>query len=138
MTHCCASENNSPKNHICPVNNKSYSYVPTSTILHHVSSPWEWEHNNQVYFFCNDPECDVVYFGQDNSIIYKNQLRTTVGIKEKTNNSLICYCFGVSIHDANSNKLTKDFVLKQTKEKTCACEVRNPSGKCCLKDFPKN
>ena len=36
-----------------------------------------------------------------------------------------------------ANKEIKDFVIKSTKEKTCACTTRNPSGKCCLKDFPK-
>ena len=31
--------------------------------------------------FCDDPNCDVVYFGEDNSVIAKEQIRTVVGIK---------------------------------------------------------
>ena len=50
-----------------------------------------------------DPECDVVYFGQDNSIIEKSALRTVVGIKEKSDTFPICYCFGVSANQAATN-----------------------------------
>jgi len=137
MTDCCTSTNSSPKRHICPVNKNAYSHVATPTILHHISNPWKWENNNQTYYFCDDPDCDVVYFGQDNSVVYKNQLRTKVGIKEKSKDTLVCYCFGVTSKEAEINLNVKEFVIKQTKEKTCACEARNPSGKCCLKDFPK-
>jgi len=28
--------------------------------------------------------------------------------------------------------------VAKTKQKSCACEIRNPSGKCCLADFPKS
>jgi hypothetical protein len=28
-------------------------------------------------------------------------------------------------------------VIEQTRLHNCACDVRNPSGRCCLKDFPK-
>ena len=28
-----------------------------------------------------------------------------------------------------------EFVKRETKSKSCACETRNPSGRCCLSDF---
>jgi len=111
--------------------------VSIVTIAHHIKEPWNWKNKEQGYYFCDDPECDVVYFGQDNSIIQKQQLRTPVGIKQKSEESLICYCFGVNRHEASTNIKAKTFVIKNTKNHTCACEIRNPSGKCCLKDFPK-
>jgi hypothetical protein len=43
----------------------------------------------------------------------------------------------VSKTDYLDNPGTREFVVEQTKLKHCACEVQNPSGKCCLKDFPK-
>jgi len=138
MSDCCntsSSKENAHKKHICPVNGKAYSKVFTTTILHHISQPWKWNPNNTNYYFCSDPECEVAYFGQDNSIINKSELRTTIGIKEKSEDSLICYCFGVSKQEATNNPEIKKFVLTQTKEHTCSCETRNPSGKCCLKDF---
>ena len=79
----------------------------------------------------------MVYFGQDDSIIEKHELRTIVGVKDKSQESPICYCFGVNRQEAATSIEAKAFVIKNTKNHTCACEIRNPSGKCCLKDFPK-
>ena len=112
------------------------SIVSAETIVKHINEPWNWIVKEQTYYFCDEPDCDVVYFDEDNSIIKQSQLRTTVGIKSKDENSLICYCFGVKKNEADNPEI-KDFVLKQTKNKICACESLNPSGKCCLKDFPK-
>jgi len=138
MTQCCTSSNASqshPKNYKCPVNGKPYNSVSPTTILHHIKEPWKWSPTKQEYYFCDDPDCDVVYFAQDDSTISKSSLRTKVGLKEKTPSSLICYCFGVTRNTA-TNKDIKAFVIKNTKDKTCACTTRNPSGRCCLKDFP--
>ncbi len=43
--------------------------------------------NFQALFFCDDPECEVVYFGEDGSTILKSQLRTRVGVKEDSGDS---------------------------------------------------
>ena len=139
MSQCCTSSNTDttyPKKYTCPANGKPYSGVSPTTILHHINEPWHWATKQQGYYFCSDPDCDVVYYGQDDSLILKSELRTTVGVKEKSDESLVCYCFGVTKSKA-SNELIKSFVINSTKEKTCACSTRNPSGKCCLKDFPK-
>ena len=141
MSDCCpASVDNIdavPKKYRCPVNGKFYTGVARETIFHHLNRPWEWQLKHQGYYFCDDPECEVVYFGQDDSVIKQSELRTRVGIKEQTEQSIICYCFGVSFKDARTDSEAKQFVLEKTKESICACGTRNPSGKCCLKDFPK-
>ena len=139
MSQCCTSLNADttyPKKYTCPSNGKSYAGVSPTTILHHINEPWQWATKQQGYYFCSDPDCDVVYYGQDDSLILKSDLRTTVGIKEKNDKTLVCYCFGVTKENA-SNEQIKRFVINSTKEKTCACTTHNPSGKCCLKDFPK-
>jgi len=119
----------------CPVNSKLYSSVPRETITKHIKNPWNWQDKKQGYYFCDDSDCDVVYFGQDGSIITREQLRTKVGIKEKSQKFLLCYCYGVMVNDVNPN--VKTFVIEKTKNNECACESMNPSGRCCLKDFPK-
>lgn len=81
--------------------------------------------------------CQIVYFGEDDSVIKTSALRTLVGIKEKSSNSLLCYCYGITYKDYIKTPNIKSFVVQQTKEKNCACETHNPSGRCCLKDFPK-
>lgn len=106
------------------------------TIAHHLRQPWAWRRADQRYFFCDDPACEVVYFGEDGSLIPATQLRTVVGIKDAAADSLICYCFGVTWADALRDATAKEFVVAQTRAGLCACETRNPSGRCCLKAFP--
>lgn len=105
MKNCCndkscgnkGNENNSlPIKFICPVNQQQYIEVAKKTILQHIKAPWKNKLDEQKYYFCDDPDCDVVYFGINGSIINKSELRTVVGKKEKSDNELICYCFGVS------------------------------------------
>ncbi len=140
MSDCCASnkgvEQNS-KRHVCPENGKRCLEVPYSTVLHHIKEPWNLAPKEQAYYFCDDPECGVVYFGIDDSTIQKGRLRTNVGIKEKSGDALICYCFGVSKSEALTNEKAKAFVVEQTKGSLCSCTTHNPSGRCCLKEFPK-
>lgn len=140
MSHCCSSsgcDNNPPKRHCCPVNGREYSEVSVRTITHHVKDAWTWQPTGHRYFFCDDPGCEVVYFGDDDSMILKSQLRTRVGVKELSDTSLLCYCFGVTKADFSVNPATKDFVIAQTKAGQCSCDTSNPSGRCCLKDFPR-
>ena len=138
MSDCCTVNRESeqhPRKYVCPKNGKQYLEVPFGTVLHHIRKPWELALKDQAYYFCDDPHCDVVYFGVDGSTISKDLLRTKVGIKETDMDALICYCFGVS--KAQANKQVKTFVMEQTKHSTCSCSTSNPSGRCCLKDFPK-
>lgn len=138
MIDCCnTSQPKHPDKHICPVNRKSYSEVAIGTVFHHIKQPWTYQLRNQAYYFCDDPECDVVYFGLDNTTIKTDSLRTKVGIKDQDNDSLICYCFGVNRQQSNNNPEAKAFVIEQTKNHRCSCDTSNPSGRCCLKDFPK-
>lgn len=141
MSNNCQSSSDSninPRKHCCPVNGKVYPGVSVATIEHHIKSPWLWQHKSQDYYFCDDPECDVVYFGEDDSVINKQSLRTRVGVKENASSAQVCYCYGVSLQDANTNPNAKAFIIQKTKDHSCACEIRNPSGRCCLKDFPKS
>ena len=124
---------------LCPINGLGYSRVKAKTILHQVKKPWQLNLLNQSYFFCDDPNCDVVYFGEDQSTLVRNDLRISVGQKSQNQRKTICYCFDVQLSDLNSDKTqekAKAFVVEQTKKSTCDCELRNPSGKCCLKNFP--
>lgn len=138
MSDCCSTYENHPhKKHRCPVNGKVYAQVSSTTIIHHIKEPWNWKNGEQSYYFCDDPECNVVYFGQDDSVIERQGLRTIVGVKQKTNDSPVCYCFGVNKQEAAANPDAKAFIVESTKNQKCACKIRNPSGKCCLKDFPQ-
>ncbi len=143
---CCSSdnvkkvENTSPKHHICPQNGKKYLQVPYSTLLQHIKKPWNQklkELSEKSYYFCSDPDCEVVYFDESDSTITKSELRTLVGIKELQNdNAMACYCFDITLAEAKNNPKLKQYVIDQTKNNLCSCKSRNPSGRCCLKDLP--
>lgn len=139
MSDCCSPKATlplAPKRHVCPANRKEYAEVPFATILHHLKTPWKVGLVEQTYYFCDDANCDVVYFGIDNTMIRQEALRTEVGIKTKNDDALTCYCFDVSHQQARDNPAAKTFVIEQTKHGRCSCATSNPSGKCCLKDFP--
>jgi Zinc binding domain len=141
MNDCCSSsscDNTHPKKHRCPSNGNEYSEVSVRTIIHHIKEAWTWQPTAHRYFFCDDPACEVVYFGDDGSMISRSQLRTCVGAKELSDNSLLCYCYGVTKAEFLANRATKDFVVAQTKAGLCSCDTSNPSGRCCLKDFPRH
>jgi len=140
MSDCCPTSPKRPRPSKCecPENGNIYLEVSSKTILHHLNKPWMHSLGEQKYFFCHDPECEVVYFAEDHSVIKKSQLRTRVGIKEQDDDALTCYCFGVSNIEARTLKEAKAFVIQQTKESACSCTTSNPSGRCCLKDFPKD
>lgn len=111
--------------------------VGKKTILQHIKSPWLRKLDQERYFFCQTTNCDAVYFSANGEVVIKKDLRTQIGIKEKNDEALICYCFGVNKTVAATDKSVKEFVVAQTKKAVCACETANPSGRCCLKDFPK-
>mgnify|MGYP000933780975 CR=1 FL=1 len=140
MSDCCSSDGDrpgaAPKRHRCPVDGKEYGQVSRTTIRHHIKRPWEWAGKDQGYYFCSDPACDVVYFGLDGSTIDRSSVRAPIGLKEGTDDALVCHCFGITRSDALRDPALKAFVIEETRRKTCACETRNPSGRCCLADFP--
>jgi len=89
--------------------------------------------------FCDSPECDVVYFGEQNGVTFtKDQLSVSVGVKEKTGERPLCYCFGHSVATITAELRTKgqsdalEDIRRKMKDPGCSCEVKNPSGSCCL------
>ena len=143
MTHCSSTNtyNGTPKHAVCPLNGQAYSQVSHRTVLHHVAKPWQRELTSHAYYFCDDPDCEVVYFGDDQQLIRQSELRLSIGQKSRSPDRHICYCFDIRLTDLlpenNAVKL-KSFVADKTRSSTCDCEIRNPSGRCCLKDFPKD
>lgn len=94
---------------------------------------------NTGWRYCDTAECDVVYFGEQNGVTFTNiQLSVPVGVKEKTGERPLCYCFGHSVATITQELSTKgqsnalEDIRRKMKDPGCACEVNNPSGSCCL------
>jgi len=98
----------------------------------------------QDFWLCEDSECDVVYFGEDGTLLQTSDLRVIPSFKGgPSQNDLVCYCFLYSrqeIEDelrASGDSTIFERISAEVKAGNCACEVRNPSGLCCLGDVKK-
>lgn len=96
------------------------------------------------YRFCDSQACDVVYFAEaDSAIFKKEQLKVVVGVKETTGDRPLCYCFGHSVASIKEELRTKGRcdALQDIRERMntpgCRYETENPSGSCCLGSVSK-
>lgn len=91
----------------------------------------------QDFWLCHDPVCSVVYFGAEGAVLAVEDLHVTPGFKTGRD-GLVCYCFGHRKEDiardlagAGETDIL-DSIKSEVQAGNCACEVRNPSGRCCL------
>lgn len=91
----------------------------------------------QGFRLCRSRHCGTVYHGDAGAVFGVDELRVVPGFKDGSA-GLVCYCF---LHTEDDMALE----MERTGETTipariraridagdCACEVRNPSGRCCL------
>jgi len=132
---CCGSK---PKQGrvVCPNCAQQCFPVNRQTILHQVQFPDNQSIAEGDYVFCANRDCTTGYFSAS-TMIPKSTLRAFLAGTE----AMLCYCFDITepsyrtaLGDGSAEAM-KAFVVKQTKEKLCACESRNPSGRCCLAAF---
>lgn len=90
--------------------------------------------------FCRTPGCPVLYYGADGRVVEKGAASVRVGVKETDDPVPLCYCFGFSRADVRrqvAERGDSDIPARITAEVRaghCSCEVKNPSGTCCLGD----
>ena len=128
MNDCCA-KTKSAKTCLCPSDGTTAKAVSTATIKHQLDKPWQWQLDGD-YYYCDNPCCDIVYFNNQDLVINREHIRTNLLDKQ-----MLCYCYGVTQADYENDEHIKAFIIQETKSKNCACEARNPSGRCCLSDF---
>ena len=95
----------------------------------------------EPYYFDRTPECNVVYFSNEApSYFHKDDLTVRVGLKETESPIPLCYCFGHTAESAREEIVTTgrstvaERIATEVQAGNCSCEVKNPSGKCCLGD----
>ena len=136
MLSSCCNTNLKKGRKDCPECGQSCLPVSRQTMLHQVRFPANQNLAEGDYVFCVNQGCSVAYFSTS-YVIPKTDLRVFQG----NQTDMLCYCFDISkatyraaLADGTA-KAKKDFVVRQTKAKLCACESRNPSGRCCLVSF---
>ena len=88
--------------------------------------------------FCKTPRCDVLYYAGDGRLVEKEAAKIRVGFKETDDPVPLCYCFGFDRADVRrqvAERGDSDIparIAAEVKAGRCRCEVKNPSGQCCL------
>jgi len=96
-----------------------------------------------TYRLCASPRCDVLYFDAAGWSVSKVEATVRVGLKESVDPVPLCYCFGFTRADVRAEVATTGActiparITAEVKAGRCACEVKNPSGACCLGDVRK-
>jgi hypothetical protein len=118
--------------------------VENITVEHILKLGYKEQITDTQYYFCKTPSCDVVYFSNETQQYFiKEDLRVRVWLKEMEDTIPICYCFdhsAASVRDEIARTGRSTVVPSITAEidaGNCSCEVKNPSGHCCLGEVSK-
>lgn len=144
MSDCCSSSagpaasRDVPRKSSCPSCGTLASAVSVTTLNHNLHAPALLSLPDAPCYFCADPACAVVYFSLEGDVFDRTQVRALGYEKTGDLDDLVCHCFDVSgrrIADERraGDSRSRAFIVEQTREQRCACEARNPSGRCCLK-----
>lgn len=112
--------------------------VARQTVAHHVKGKKLSSVDNDEYKFCPSENCSVVYYSTAGRVFTVEDVRELVTAKASGDSRPVCYCFGftegfIREEIAQTGKSTVPAqVMQFIKEKLCVCEIRNPSGACCL------
>ena len=127
----------------CPKTNKPGRQVKTLTVESLTHEDLHEGLKNVRWFFCEDPQCDVIYFSDAGALLGRQDLRVRVGIKEKMAPHTICYCFGhteesiIEEFETTNSSTVVDRITAEVRKGTCRCAEENPKGVCCLGDVRK-
>ncbi len=138
---CCSvgERSEAPATMACPANgaqSKQVDMLTVRSLVRHLPLGMP----KAQYYFCEITDCDVVYFAsQPEAPIFKRaDLLVRVGVKETEDPDPVCYCFGFTRKDIEEEvartgrSAIAQKIMAEVKTGNCACEVKNPSGKCCL------
>lgn len=142
MSDCCSVNTNSgiaPQVMNCPVNGARSKRVDMLTVKSLVRRLPLGMPSTQ-YYFCEASGCEVVYFPLDAQapLFRRDDLTVRVGGKETADPIPVCYCFGFTRKDIQNeiaetgDSIIANRISEEVEAGRCACEVKNPSGKCCL------
>ncbi|MGH9803701.1 MAG: putative iron-sulfur cluster-binding metallochaperone [Candidatus Acidiferrales bacterium] len=142
MADCCvvpAKPAVAPAVLACPVSGTRSRQVDALTVKSLVRHLAFGEPPTQ-YYFCEAPDCEVVYFPwRDGATRFlRDDLLVRVWPKDRRDDTSVCYCFGVTRKQLREELERSDApnaaarIKAEVQAGHCACEVKNPSGKCCL------
>ncbi|OQK16042.1 hypothetical protein AU255_13085 [Methyloprofundus sedimenti] len=139
MSDCCAKKSETTHSYACPECHQFGKSISLKTLYHNVRFPENQQILADSYFYCANKSCAVAYFSISGKILAQYLLSSAQA--QAIEADKLCYCFDISAAQYRSAlkdniaERVKNFVIEQTKTGLCACEIRNPSGQCCLAKF---
>ncbi len=136
MSCACCNTTTKKTRMSCPACGQNCFPVSRQTMLHQVQFPENQAIDETDYAFCSNLDCHVGYFSASGSIS-----KTSLRAFQPRTQAMLCHCFDISKSiyrtalDDGTAETMKNFIVQQTKAGLCACEPRNPSGRCCLASF---
>lgn len=142
MSDCCSvntTQSPVPAAMPCPVSgtrSKQVGLVTIQSLVRHL--PFQMA--PAQYYFCEAANCDVVYFPSNPTAptFYRDDLLVRVGVKETDDSIPVCYCFGITreaiekeVRETGTSTVVER-IKAEVKAGRCACELKNPAGRCCL------
>lgn len=142
MSECCMVNTNQSRvsaEMLCPVSgtrSKQVGLVTVQSLIRYL--PFRMA--PAQYYFCEAADCDVVYFPSNPAApaFYRDDLLVRVGVKETDGPIPVCYCFGMTreaieeeVRQTGTSTVAER-IKAEVKAGRCACELKNPSGRCCL------
>ncbi len=118
---------------VCPQNGRVGLEVPLKTVKSFLTGEALSRLDpNSPHHLCQDPACPVVYYGEE-GVYTLAEVRFPIYDKGAP---LICYCFDWTRERAlQALRQGQDPVAEVeagVRAKRCACDQRNPRGRCCL------
>ena len=136
MSDCCTFHPSGHMHRECPQCGTQCKAVTLKTLWHNLRFPDYLSTPVDNYFFCPTVDCQVGYFSPT-TVIALHTLKAYPQIQQ----GWLCYCFDLSqaqyriaLKSGYADNV-KNFIIQQTKSGNCACEIKNPSGQCCLAKF---
>ena len=136
----CAAPEPEAKTHACPTCGHDGPSVEAQTVAamtRGLVAP------KQNYWLCGDLECTTVYHGDRGAVLGVEDMHVAPGFKISGPEGLVCYCFmhtrGEIEQELRSHGETTvpQRITAEINAGNCACEVRNPAGRCCLGEVTK-
>lgn len=137
---CCTSATRAPDGDVkCPGCGKVAKAVSCRTVAAMVTGGLAVAAHDR-YRYCPTPRCPVVYYDDAGTVVERAGVRVRVNAKDPSPDVPLCYCFAYTRRAIAEEVAARGYstasaaIEREVKAGHCACEVKSPSGRCCLGD----
>ena len=118
----------------CPACNQKGQKVENDTMIHHVKDISKM--GDGGYSYCSNPQCNVVYF-RDKELFTTDMINKEIGFKNSSSDQgAVCFCYNYTKSVLYDDALV-DKINIRIDNYGSRCDLRSPSGKCCIKEIKK-